>query len=56
VEGGRQMNEDKDKELLKVLYLEISNITLDECKKCRAPLSCCSREYCFMARDWAKDN
>lgn len=34
------------KEQLKILYKELYDLTNPLCKKCRAPQSCCSREYC----------
>ncbi len=36
-----------------VLYQEMADITLPKCKQCRAPLSCCSPEYCHMAIEYA---
>lgn len=38
------------------LYKEIADMTLPECRACRAPLSCCSPEYCEMAKEVAKDH
>lgn len=36
------------------LYKQMSELTLPKCKGCRVPLSCCSSEYCLMAKDYAK--
>ena len=42
-----------DEELVQ-LYKEMAELTLPKCKQCRAPLSCCSPEYCDMARDFVR--
>ena len=40
---------------LKVLYAQMSEHTLPECQStCRAPMACCSPEYCDEAIRWAK--
>lgn len=38
-----------DNTKLEKLYNEMYELTLPECKGCRAPLSCCSPEYCDLA-------
>jgi len=44
-----------DKKLIQ-LWQEMSQHTLSECTHtCRLPLSCCSPEYCLMAKDYAKE-
>lgn len=37
------------------LFLEMYKLTESECGKCRVPYSCCSAEYCQMAKEYAKD-
>lgn len=37
-----------------VLYQQMADLTLSECKKCKCPLSCCSSEYCGMAIERAR--
>jgi hypothetical protein len=38
------------------LYEKMYRLTLPECKSgCRAPLSCCSPDYCDLALEWARD-
>ena len=39
--------------VLQKLYEEMAELTLPECKQCRVPLSCCSAEYCEMAKEYA---
>lgn len=39
---------------LKVLFQEMADHTLLECKQCFRPYSCCSPEYCEMAIEYAK--
>lgn len=44
------------RETLKQLYKEMSILTLPECRSvCRVPFSCCSSEYCEMAKSYAKE-
>lgn len=43
------------KDKLISLYKEMYDLTLPECKSCRVPLSCCSPEYCEMAKGIAKN-
>jgi len=38
-----------------ILYGKMYQLTNPECGQCRVPYSCCSAEYCHMARDHAKD-
>lgn len=33
----------------------MADLTLQECRKCQIPLSCCSKEYCLIAENYAKD-
>ena len=40
---------------LKKLYQEMYELTITECVKCRAPLSCCSRDYCAITKEYAMD-
>lgn len=41
---------------LKDLYIQMAALTLPECKNnCRRQLSCCSMEYCQMAKQFAKE-
>lgn len=48
------MSQERDQ--LVVLYKEMAELTLPECKNsCRVPLSCCSPEYCDMAQMGAAD-
>lgn len=38
------------------LYAQIAAHTQPECKfTCRAPMTCCGKEYCLMAKEHAKD-
>lgn len=40
---------------LEILFQQMAELTLPECRKCRVPLSCCSPEYCEMAMVYAKE-
>ncbi len=38
------------------LYKSLYDLTEDYCgSKCRLPHSCCSKKYCELAKEWAKD-
>src|SRR5882672_2346355 len=37
------------------LYQKMADITLEKCKQCIVPLSCCSNEYCEIAEAYAKE-
>ena len=40
---------------LKQLYVQMYELTNPECGKCHIPYSCCSREYCELARERAQE-
>ena len=44
-----------DEEKLKQKYVEMAKLTRPKCGECRCPLSCCSPEYCNVARAYARD-
>lgn len=46
---------EKLKSELVVLYQEMADLTLPECRSCKVPLSCCSSEYCQMTMEYAKN-
>lgn len=43
------------KEKLKDLYSQMHDLTLPECRKCRAPLSCCDAVYCEASKQVQKE-
>lgn len=45
-----------NKERLKKLFQELADLTNPLCGQCRAPYSCCSPEYCWMAIETAKES
>jgi hypothetical protein len=40
---------------LVVLFQQMADMTLPECKSCRVPLSCCDSMYCGCAEEYAKE-
>lgn len=50
----KQTKEQIKTKLIK-LYQEMYELTNPECRKCRAPLSCCSSEYCELAKEMAEE-
>lgn len=45
----------KDKRKLIVLYKQMHELTLLECKKCRCPFSCCDSFACELTKQYAKE-
>lgn len=43
-------------EKLKELYKKLYELTNPDCRSCRAPLSCCSPEYCELTKELAKEH
>lgn len=40
---------------LKQVYTDLANLTLEECKNCSRPYSCCSKDYCEFTLSYAKE-
>lgn len=43
------------KKSLQILFEEMSKLTQPKCAQCKIPFSCCSQEYCEIAKNYAKE-